>query len=151
MGGRVSRAGGNAQATLEAAQAELNAIQDDLTASAGSASTVETDMETANAEIGNLQADVKTQQTLNLAMSGELKKVKDPRHFELVAELVDWLYQDDTNTRYVGEDIAIMCYFLQVRALRGGYLLPVDVEIDMETGINYWSNSAMIGGSIYWV
>ena len=44
-----------------------------------------------------------------------------------------------------------MCYFLQVRALRGGYLLPVDVEIDMETGINYWSNSAMIGGSKYWV
>ncbi len=139
------------QATLEAAQAELNAIQADLAASAESVSTVETDLETANTEIGNLQADVKTQQTLNLALSGELKKVKDPRHFESVAELVDWLYQDDTDTRYASEDAAIMCYILQVRALRDGYLLPVDVDVDMETGTNYWSNSAMIGGSLYWV
>jgi septal ring factor EnvC (AmiA/AmiB activator) len=93
------------------------------------------------------QSDVKAQQIINASLSTELKKVEDPRHFATVAELTDWLAQDDTNKVYANERPSIRGYILQIRALRAGFLLPV--MISYENNTLYFDNIAIIGDSIY--
>jgi len=97
----------------------------------GEVSSLETELADSEAKVSSLQSDLKkaeddieTQQTINSALSEELKTVKDPRHFASLTELADWLQRDDTDTEYSVEDWTNMCLVLQVKALRDGYLLP---------------------------
>ena len=135
------------QTDLAESEATVSTLETDLAESEATVSTLEADLGTANSEISSLQADVRTQQTINSSLSTELKKVKDPRHFQSLTELADWLREDDTDTRYADETIPQGCFILQVRALRDGYLLPVRFYDD-DTNL-YVINTAVIGDSIY--
>lgn len=133
---------GKVQEELQSVKAELEATQTDLAASETTVSSLEAALENANSA---LQA----QQNINLALSEEQKTVKSPRHFQSIQELTNWLYEDDTDTEYADETPSIMAYILQVRALRDGYLLPVDIDVEGDT--YYVSNATIIGDSLYWV
>jgi len=85
--------------------------------------TLETDLETANAQAEKLQSDVSSQRNINSTLSSELKTVKSSKHFESLQELTDWLHEDDTDTKYTDESNAQKAFIQQVRALRDGYLL----------------------------
>jgi hypothetical protein len=102
---------------------------------------------TLQSGLKNSQDDVKAQQAINGSLSTELKKVEDPRHFSTVAELTDWLAQDDTNKVYANERPSTIGYILEVRALRAGFILPVSVWI--QNNIIYFGNVAVIGDSLY--
>jgi hypothetical protein len=97
--------------------------------------------------LSNSQSDMKAQQIINTSLSIEMKKVEDPRHFATVAELTDWLAQDDTNKVYSNERPSIRSYILQIKALRAGFLLPVTISYENST--LYFDNLAIIGDSIY--
>ncbi|MBA7697640.1 hypothetical protein ES703_106307 [subsurface metagenome] len=143
--GDISTLEGNVS-TLEG---NVSTLETDLAESETTVSTLEADLTSANSRISNLQSDVSTQQTINSSLSAELNKVKDPKHFATLSELVDWLDEDDTDTKYAGKAPSELSFILQVRALRDGYLLPADV--DVEGDYYYVSNSARIGDSLYWV
>ncbi len=143
--GNVSTLEGNV-ATLEG---NVSTLETDLAESEAAVTTLETDLESVNSQIGNLQSDVSTQRTINSSLSAELKKVQYPRHFQSIQELTDWLYEDDTDTVYANEEWDNLCYILQVRALRDGFLLPVAVYEEGPT--LYMVNSALIGDSAYYV
>ncbi len=104
-------------------EGNVSTLEVNLTESEVTVTTLEADLETANSRINSLQADVSTQQTINLTLTSELKMVKDPRHFNSIQELTDWLHEDDTDTRFADESNAQKACILQVRALRDGYLL----------------------------
>ena len=148
--GNISTLEGNVS-TLETGLAESEAtvstLETDLAESEATVSTLEADLGTANSRISGLQADVSTQQTINLSLLTELKKVKDPRHFQSLTELTDWLREDDTDTKYADGDIIEMSYILMIRALRDGYLLTVSMwEVNGDAWV---SNDAVIGTSVY--
>ncbi|MCL0090660.1 hypothetical protein M1O13_01480 [Dehalococcoidia bacterium] len=111
-------------------EGKVSTLETDLAESEAKVSSLEADLEAANAKIEDLQADLSTQRNINLALSEELKTVTYPRHFESLAELVDWLQEDDTDTKYEDKSGAQKAYILQVRALRDGYLLPAMVYED---------------------
>ncbi len=134
---------------LAESEATVSTLETDLAESEETVLDLESDLASANSRISDLQSDVSAQQTINTSLSAELKTVKDPRHFASLSELVDWLHEDDTDTKYADERVSIMSFILQVRALRDGYLLPTDN--DVEDGYAYWSNCAIIGDEIYWV
>ncbi|MBA7638177.1 hypothetical protein ES703_45830 [subsurface metagenome] len=113
----------DSEATVSTLEGNVATLETDLADSEATVSTLEADLGTANSQITSLQADVSTQQTINSSLSAELKKVKDPRHFVSLSELVDWLRDDDTDTKYADESLAEKALILQVRALRDGYLL----------------------------
>ena len=128
-------------------EGNVSTLETNLADSEATVATLGTDLEAANAEIDGLQADVSTQRTINSALSAELETVKDPRHFESLQELTDWLEQDDTNTKYADEDLIKMSYILMIRAVRDGYLLSVSLWAS--DGDVWVSNDALIGTSIY--
>jgi peptidoglycan hydrolase CwlO-like protein len=135
--------------TLEANTSELqgdvSTLEAELAASDASASSFQADLQAANAEIAELRGDVETEQNLNLALSAELAKIKNPRHFESPSELMAWLQQDDTDTKYAGEHWTNLPYILQLRALRDGYLLPATAYILSDS--LYIMNSAYVASS----
>ncbi len=141
--GNVASLEGNV-ATLEG---NVSTLETDLAELEATVSTLEADLETTNGEIEDLQADLSTQQNINSSLSAELKKVKDPRHFASLTELVDWLHKDDTDTKYKDEEWINLSFILQVRALRDGYLLPVSFY--EEGGRAYAINRAVIEDNIY--
>ncbi|MCL0050772.1 hypothetical protein M1N22_02880 [Dehalococcoidia bacterium] len=133
-------------ATLEG---NISTLETELAESEARVSILEADLVTANAKIEDLQADLSTQRNINLALSEELKTVTYPRHFQSLAELVDWLHEDDTDIRYAGEDVVHQSFILQVRALRDGYLLPVALFLRDE---EIWvMNTAVIGDEVHGV
>ena len=84
------------------------------------------------------------------SLQGELNTVMYPRHFSSLQELRDWLEQDDTDDEWTDVSCyAELCYMLQVRALQDGYLISTDV--DFQSGVDYWSNCAVIGDTMYWI
>lgn len=122
------------EGTVSTLEGTVSALEADLADSKATASALETDLETANnglkaanSKVSKLQADVSTQRTLNSALSEELKTVKDPRHFGTITELVDWLQKDDTDTVYANKDPLQLSLILSIRALRDGYILPVNL------------------------
>ena len=123
-------------------EGNVSTLESDLAKSEITVEILEFDLRTANSKVSNLQADVRTQQTINSSLSDELEIVKDPRHFASMQELTDYLHEDDTDTKYEGEDFTIISYIRQVRALRDGYLLPVSL---FESGGDLWVyNTAVI-------
>lgn len=125
--GNVSTLEGDVS-TLEGNVATL---ETNLSESEATVATLQTDLEDANTTIGNLQEDLSTQRTINSTLSEELKTVKDPRHFESIQELTDWLEQDDTDTEYEDDSELQRAFILLVRAIRDGYVIGVDA---------YWDN-----------
>lgn len=134
------------EANVSTLEGSVSTLETDLAESEATVSTLEADLETANSRVTSLEEDVKTQQTINLSLSAELKKVKDPRHFSSLTELTDWLQQDDTNTKYADKSNAQKAFILQVRALRDGYLLTSWI-FDRNDGMSY----AFIGDKFYFV
>ncbi len=107
------------------------------------------DLTAANSALSGAQSSLSAAQSANSALTSDLKKVKDPRHFASVAELTDWLQKDDTNTKYASVDNIQRAFILQVRALRDGFLLPVSLYTDSS---GHWvGNRAVIGTVIYMV
>ncbi len=141
------------KATLEGNVATLegnvSTLETQLSESEATVSGLETDLDAADAENSRLSSDLSTQRNINSALSSELNKVKSPRLFQSTQELADWLYEDDTDTRYASETGTVMSYILMIRALRDGFLLPVDVDYVGDTP--YVSNAAIIGDSFYWI
>lgn len=141
---------------LEDAQSQIAALEGDISSLEEEASSLQARLSDSEASVSSLEAELESaqnaleaQQDVNSALAEEMKTVRDPAHFESLAKLTDWLYQDDTDEIYGHEDPLIVACILQVRALRDGYLLPVD--IDVVDGNNYISNCVVIGDSIYWV
>ena len=148
--GNVSTLEGNVstlEGNISTLEGDVSTLETDLAGSEATVSTLEADLGTATSRITDLQGDVSTQRSINSSLSTELKKVKDPRHFASLAELVDWLYEDDTDTKYAYENYTQQSFILQVRALRDGYLLPVTLYY--AGGTSYVMNRAVIGDSIY--
>ncbi len=135
---------------LAAAQAEMASLEADLATAEAEIDTLETDLAAAQAEVAFLQAELATAQADLAALSDELILIKDPRHFNSLAELQNWLAQDNTNTAYASANIYNYSYILQVRALRDGYLLPAFFEDwDMDYIADISGNLAYIVDEIY--
>ena len=153
--GNVSTLEGNVsilETDLAGSEATVSTLETDLAESEATVSILEADLGTANSRITNLQADVSTQQTINSSLSSELTKVKDPRHFASLTELVDWVDQDNTDTAYSSKSLIELAFILQVRALRDGYLLPAHFEdLGGDYYVEYVGNLAYIGDEIYYV
>lgn len=135
------------QGKLTSSEAEVSSLSANLTESKAAVASLQTDLASANSSMKNLQGDVSTQRTLNSTLTTELKKVKDPRHFSTLTELVDWLAKDDTNTKYANETDWQKAFILQVRALRDGYLLPAGPYV--VGGTLTLRNFAIIGDNIF--
>jgi hypothetical protein len=139
-------------------QAELWSVKSEL-------DSVRAELHSAKSELDRAKDDIEAQKALkalNLALSEELKKVKDPRHFESLEELEEWLSKDDTDKKYAEQlkDLSVArskfatlraryegAFVLQVKALRDGYILRAIVT--EHQGEIRASNEAFIGDYIY--
>jgi hypothetical protein len=118
---------------------------------------LENELDDANSEISSLESDLSSktdelnsEKARTISLQGELNTVMYPRHFSSLQELRDWLEQDDTEDEWSHVSCyAELCYILQARAIQDGYILSTDV--DFEDGVDYWSNCAVIGDTIYWI
>jgi hypothetical protein len=137
------------QANLSDSQGKAKSLQSDLDTTRGDLDRAQGDLKSANGQIASLSTDLKSTQSANSALSQNLKKVSDPRHFQSVAELADWLAKDDTNTRYANARPSQLAYILQVRALRDGFILAANVAWDFSAGMIYSENVAVIDGTIF--
>jgi len=114
--------------------------------------TLETALELAQAEvvtlshtISSLRGDIVRLETALAAVSDRLRKMQYAQHFASVAQLTNWLREDDTNTK--DDSPMQLALVLQRRALMDGFLLPVAL---------YWHenklwiiNIAVVGRNIY--
>ena len=149
------------QAQLDAEKAKSASLQTQLTTSDAKVTSLTADLAAANAKVTSTQvsldkanADLATAKASNTSLSAELTKVKDPRHFNTLQELTDWLAKDDTNTNsaYASLTNIAKAYVLEVKALRDGYLLPAQLDIVQFQDGSYavlGSNIALIGPNIY--
>jgi predicted nucleic acid-binding Zn-ribbon protein len=138
------------QADLAAAQAQVSTLQATLATAEAQVSTLQTDLTAAEAQVSTLQTDLTAAESQVSTLSEELGIVKDPRHFNSLTELRNWLEQDNTDTAYADESIYNYIYILQVRALRDGYLLPAHLEdFDFDYVFDVAGNLAHIGDGIY--
>lgn len=140
---------------LEDAQSQIVTLQESVSSLEEEVSTLQASLSDSEASVSSLEAELESAQNAltaqhdaNSALAEEMKTMKDPRHFQSLTELTDWLRQDDTNEVYGYEDPLIAAYILQVRALRDGYLLPTDIDLVDGKAI---SNSAVIEDELYWV
>jgi hypothetical protein len=108
---------------------------------------LQTSLSSTQSQLSQKTTELTAAQTVNTALTAELKKIKDPRHFASVTELKDWLAKDDTNTKYVSLEAVQRSFILQVRALRDGFLLPATFYVS--GGVLYVVNEAVIGDQIY--
>ncbi len=113
---------------------------------------LEDELEAAQAEVTSLQDELAAAQAETAALTDELILIKDPRHFNSLNELLNWLDEDDTDTAYGSATQIELMYILQVKALRDGYILPVFFQdIDCDGYYDIYGNIAYIGNSLYFV
>ena len=138
------------EAGLADSEAEVSALGTELTVSKAELVDSAARVATLEVELDQATSAAQTQQSLNLTLAEELKKVKGPRHFESVTELEAWLAQDNTDTRTRWESMPLRerAFVLQVRALRDGYLLPAWF---FDPELTFVGNLAYIGAEIWWV
>lgn len=134
---------------LTASQSEVSSLQSKVAGLETDKTGLQTSLTSTQSQLTQKTTELTAAQTVNTALSAELKKIKDPRHFSSVTELKDWLQKDDTNTKYAKSDYHLQALILQVRALRDGFILPVATWDDGTT--LYVINQAIIGDKIYWV
>ena len=158
-----------AQGNLTTAQGRITTLEADLSTSKANATKLQTDLDTANAKVTSIQAeltkaaadltkanadlakantDLVAAKATNTSLTGDLNKIKDPRHFNTLQELTDWLAKDDTNTNpaYAALRGAEKAYILQVKALRDGFLLPA--SLDWDSQYIYYGNLAIAGNML---
>lgn len=149
------------QLTIEKANAtrletQLAITNFDLVASQAKAASLTTDLAASIAKVTATQAslnranlDLAAALTNDTTQAATLKKIQDPRHFDSLAELTNWLAKDDTNTNpaYSTYSDYSKAFVLQVKALRDGYLLPACLDWDL-TYIYSW-NVAVVEGTVY--
>jgi septal ring factor EnvC (AmiA/AmiB activator) len=130
---------------LKASQSEVTRLTNDLSSSQAKVTSLDTDLKASQAQVKTTQASLKAQQDASQALTTELKTVKSPRHFATLQEFTDWVRADDTNIVYANITAEERSYILQVRAIRDGYLFPVnftdvdndyDLELCLESGID---------------
>jgi len=145
-----------AKSDLTTSQAKVTSLTTDLATANGKVTSLTSDLATANAKVTSTQAsldkanlDLATAVATNATQSTALKKVQDPRHFDILAELTAWLAKDDTNTNpaYASYSGYSKAFILQVKALRDGYLLPAC--LDWDSSYIYSWNVAVVGGTVY--
>ena len=130
----------------------ISRLEGELVAANAEVSRLEGELATAEAQVSTLQADLTAAQAEVSALSEELTLIKDPRHFNSLTELENWLEQDDTDGEYADASPFEIVYILQIRALRDGYLLPAHFEdLDLDGIVDYVGNLAYIGDTIYYV
>jgi hypothetical protein len=132
-------------------QSKLTDSQTSLTTAQGKISSLEDDIETANVAADKSSQDLKNIQDINSTLNQKLKIVTDPRHFQSVSELTDWLAKDDTNTKYKEVGPITQAYILQLRALRAGYILSTEVTYQRNDPNTYWAELAVIDGEIWFI
>jgi chromosome segregation ATPase len=139
----------SANSKAAALQASLDKLNTDLSAANSNLSKVNNDLVQAKSDLAKANTDLSSQKAINTALTTQLNRIMDPRHFDSEEELTAWLAKDDTNTNpaYASLGLAEKAYVLQVKALRDGYLLPVSLDADNQY-VYSW-NTAVIGGAIY--
>ena len=130
------------KASAESLNGQITTLQNDK-------SKLSADLNTANSSLTSAQSSLSSAQTVNSTLTAELKKVKDPRHFNSLTELTDWLQKDDTNTKYTTMGASQKAFILEVRATRDGLLLPVSIWLEGTTLLV--GNRAVIGDTVYGV
>ena len=122
----------------------VDQLETDLSASESQVSNLETELDSVNGQVSDLQSDLSAQRNINSSLTSDIKTIKSPRHFSSVQELTDWLDEDDTDTAYQGEGTNRLCYILQVRAMRDGYLMSA-ILLTSGEGLD-----AVVIGDEYW-
>jgi len=142
-----------AKSDLTASQAKVTSLTADLAAANASVTNLTASLATANAKVTSTQtsldkanADLATAVATNASQTTELKKVKDPRFFDTLAELTAWLAKDDTNTNpvYASYNAVTKAYILQIKALRDGYL--IGAYGGWAASSVYYDNTTLAGG-----
>ncbi len=138
------------QTDLSTAEAQVATLQTNLSAAEAKVFILQADLASAEAQVSTLQADLASAEAQVSSLSAELAIVQAPRHFTSLQELNNWLVQDDTDTAYTNSTDFQLAFILQVRALRDGYLLPVNMEdYDEDYNIDIGGNIAYIGDTGY--
>jgi len=143
-------------ADLATANAKVTSLTADLATANANVTSLTASLATANAKVTTTQAsldkansDLAAALVANATQAATLRTVQDPRHFNSLTELTNFLAQDDTNTNpaYSALQPSGKAYVLQIKALRAGFLLPAQIDWDA-TNI-YSENIAVIGSGIY--
>jgi hypothetical protein len=133
----------------------VTSLTADLATANAKVTSLTSDLATANTKVASTQAsldkatsDLAAAVLANTSQAAELKKVKDPKHFDTMTELTTWLAKDDTNTNpaYASLSSYSRAFILQVKALRDGYLLPAC--LDWDAAYIYSWNAAVVGGVV---
>jgi septal ring factor EnvC (AmiA/AmiB activator) len=124
--------------------ASVSSLQGELTESQNEAVALQASLNTANNQIAALQDTVESQQSTIDTQTDELEKVRYPRHFATLLELMDWLQKDDTDTKYPDVSAAQRAFILEAKAAAAGYLLPVRMPLAGTT--DFVTNIAVVGG-----
>ncbi len=122
-------------------------LQQSLTESQANNKTLKTEVSSLEAERTNLQENLTQANSNSRTLTTTLEAIRSPRHFDSVQELKDWLQKDNTDSK--DGTFAELCYILQVRALRDGFILPVSVSSD--DSYQYFANMAYIQGEYYMI
>ncbi len=109
-------------------------------------------LDSTRSQLTSVQSGLTSAQTVNSTLTAELRRTRDLRHFESLAELTEWLAKDDTDTKYSTDstDYLKMACILQKRAAQDGYLLPAYI-IPLTDTLIWISNIAIIGDMVYTV
>jgi len=147
---KVQLAAANANVTdltaqLATASSKVTSLTADLATAKRKVASLTAELAAADAKVASTQASLDKAYADLAASNACLKQVQDPRHFNTMAELQDWLAKDDTNTNplYASSSPDIKAFILQVKALRDGYLLPAC--LDWDASYIYSWNAAVVG------
>jgi len=132
-------------AQLATANSKVTTLTANLATAKRKVTSLTADLAAANAKVASTQASLDKAYADLAASNACLKQVQDPRHFNTMAELQDWLAKDDTNTNplYASSSPDVKAFILQVKALRDGYLLPAC--LDWDASYIYSWNAAVVG------
>ena len=115
---------------------------------------VRAERDAAKAKVASLQKDIsKANSDLATAKTdlAEIKKVYPPRDFSSKKELQDWLFKNDVSDRPITTGVENWYGYaldIQEDALKDGYVVSVDYDVDEEG--SYWVYCiAIINGDIW--
>lgn len=151
---QLSVANGNTasvQTNLDSANAQITSLQTSLATTNTTLTSTQASLAAVQASLATANAALAAANTSNTSLTTTLTKVENPRHFNSVQELTDWLAKDDTNTNpaYASLSTPAKAYVLEVKALRDGYLLPAQIGLDSTGTYILGLNLALVGANIY--
>jgi hypothetical protein len=101
---------------------------------------------TIQASLDKANSDLAAALVTNATQAATLRTIQYPRHFNSTIELTAFLAQDDTNTNPAYSGVT-KAYVLEIKALRAGFLLPVQIWWD--SSYVYYENIAIVGSNLY--